>query len=102
MAQSLFIFICALALIVKGATLATQYGGKLASGFGLSRYATGFIVVAVISALPETFVAINASLNGVSSFGLGALFGSNVADMTLVFGVIVLIAGRGIKIKVRF
>ncbi len=99
MLEIIFIFVCSVALVIKGATFSTKYAGMLADGFGLSRYAVGFIVVAVISILPETFVAINSSLEGMSSFGLGTLFGSNVADMTLVFTIIVLLARRGIKIE---
>lgn|GEM_PF-178972 len=99
MFEIIFIFICAVALVIKGATFSTKYAAKLADSFGLSRYAVGFIVVAVISILPETFVAINAALAGVSSFGLGTLFGSNVADMTLIFTIIILFARRGIKIE---
>ncbi len=99
MVESIFIFICALALVIKGATFSTKYAGNLASSFGLSKYTIGFIVVAVISILPETFVAINSALAGMSSFGLGTLFGSNVADMTLIFTIIILFAKRGIKIE---
>lgn len=99
MLEIIFIFICSVALVIKGATFSTKYAAKLADGFGLSRYAIGFIVVAVISILPETFVAVSSALAGMSSFGLGTLFGSNVADMTLVFAVILLLAGRGIKIE---
>lgn len=99
MVESIFIFICALALVIKGATFSTKYAGNLASSFGLSKYTVGFIVVAVISILPETFVAVNSAFAGMSSFGLGTLFGSNVADMTLIFTIIILFAKRGIKIE---
>ncbi len=99
MLETLFVFICSVALVIKGASFSTKYSAKLASSFGLSRYAIGFIVVAVISILPETFVIVNSALAGMSSFGLGTLFGSNVADMTLVFAIILLLAGRGIKIE---
>lgn len=86
-------------MIIKGATMATKYAVRLAESFHLSRYTVGFIVVAVISILPETFIAINSSLSGVPSFGLGTLFGSNVADLTLVFAVIILSTGRNIKVE---
>lgn len=99
MLNNLFIFAVSVLLVIKGATFATKYASQLAESFRLSKYTIGFIVVAVISILPETFVAINSSLVGMPSFGLGTLFGSNVADMTLVFTIIILFAGRGIKIK---
>ncbi len=99
MLNSLFILTVSLFLVVKGATLATKYAGKLATGFNLSKYTVGFIIVAVISILPETFVAINSAIEGSPSFGLGVLFGGNVADLTLIFSIIILFAGRNIKIE---
>ena len=99
MINNLFIFIAALLMVMRGATLATTYADRLAAGFRLSRYTIGFIVVAVISVVPETLIAVNAALAGVPSFGLGMLFGSNIADLTLIFAVIILVAGRGLKIE---
>lgn len=99
MLQNLFILICALFLVIKGATFSTKYAARLAESFNLSKYTVGFIVVAIISILPETFIAINSALEGSSAFGLGMLFGSNIADLTLVFAVIIFFAGRRIKIE---
>ena len=96
MLTNIFILACALAMIMKGATLATRYAALLAESFHLSKYVVGFIMIAVISILPETFVAVDAALSGNPSFGLGTLFGSNIADMTLVFAIIVLLVGRGL------
>ncbi len=99
MATSLFIFIAALFMVTKGATMATKYAAMLAENFRLSKYAVGFIIIAVISILPETFISINAALGGVPSFGLATLLGSNIADLTLIFSIIVFIAGRGLKVE---
>ncbi|MEK7572525.1 MAG: hypothetical protein AAB493_01570, partial [Patescibacteria group bacterium] len=79
--------------------MATTYVSKLAESFRLSKYTIGFIIVAIISVLPETFVAINSAIKGISSFGLGVLFGGNVADLTLVFTILVLYAGKGLKVE---
>lgn len=99
MMQNLLIFALSLFLLIKGATLSTRYAGRLAQSFNLSKYIIGFIVVAIISILPETFIGINAALSGLPSFGLATLFGSNVADLTIVFAIIVAVANRGIKIE---
>ncbi len=99
MINNLFIFIAALFMVIKGATLATRYAALLAESYRLSKYTVGFIVIAVISILPETFISVNAALEGVPSFGLGMLFGSNIADLTLVFALIVLLAGRGLRVE---
>jgi cation:H+ antiporter len=101
MINNLFILVAALALVVKGATMATKHAEALAHTLPISRYAVGFIVVAVISILPETLIGISAALAGTPEFGLGVLFGSNVADLTLVFAIILFFAGRGLKIESR-
>ncbi len=101
MIGTLIIFGTALFLVIRGATLATRYAGLLAESFTLSRYTIGFIVVAVISILPETFVALTAGLRGESAFGFGMLLGSNVADLTIVIAGIIFLAGRSLKVECR-
>ena len=86
-------------MVVKGATMATKYAARIAESFNISKYTAGFIIVAIISILPETFIAVNSALKGVPSFGLATLLGSNVADLTLVFATIVFFAGRGLKVE---
>ena len=99
MINNLFIFTVALLIVIKGATLATTYAARLAEHYRLSKYTVGFIVVAIISILPETFISISSAFAGIPSFGLGMLFGSNIADLTLVFAIIILLADRGLKIE---
>lgn len=99
MFTNLFIFTVALYMVIKGSTMATVYAGRLAESYNLSKYTVGFIIVAVISILPETFIALNAAINDVPSFGLAMLFGSNIADLTLIFAILVFYAGRSLKIE---
>jgi len=88
-----------LILVIKGATLATKYSAKLAENFHLSKYIVGFVIIAFISIIPETLISINAAIAGIPEFGLGTLFGSNVADLTLIFAILIIYAGRGIRIE---
>lgn len=99
MLLNLIILALSLFLLIKGATLATKYAVGVAESFHISKYIVGFIVIAIISVLPETLVSINSAINGTPSLGLGTLFGSNVADLTLVFFIIVLIAKRSVSIE---
>jgi cation:H+ antiporter len=99
MINNLFIFIVALFLVIKGATVSSKYAARLARSFSISAYTVGFIIVAIISILPEAFISINAALKGIPAFGLGTLFGSNVADLTLVFAITIFVANRGLKIE---
>ena len=99
MLQNFIILIIALILLVKGATMATKYAVKIAESFHLSKYIVGFIVIAMISILPETLIAINSAIEGIPSLGLGTLFGGNVADLTLVFAIIIFVTKKNIKIE---
>jgi cation:H+ antiporter len=99
MYKELFIFVVAFYLVIKGSTIATKYAGRLAKNFNFSKYVVGFIIVAIISILPETFISINSALNNASSLGLGMLFGSNVADLTLIFAIIIWSAKRNLKVE---
>lgn len=94
----ILILAVSLFLLIKGSTMATRYSVKVAESFRLSKYVVGFIIVAVISILPETLVSINSAIEGIPSLGLGTLFGSNVADLTLIFAIIVLVTGKNVKV----
>lgn len=87
---NLFIFLISLWLIIKGSLLATKYSERLSKDINLSDYTVGFILISIISILPEASISINASLHNVSEFGLGALLGSNIADLALVLPIVVL------------
>lgn len=97
--KEIFIFIISMFMVIKGATMATKHSALLATSYRLSKYVVGFIIVAVISILPETLIALSAALEGIPSFGLGTLFGSNIADLTLIFAIIVFFANRGLKVE---
>lgn len=98
MILNILLLIVSLFLLIRGSTMATRYAVKVAESFHLSKYVVGFIIVAVISILPEALVSINSAIEGVPALGLGTLFGSNVADLTLVFAIIVLFTGKSVKV----
>jgi len=96
---SFILLILSLLIVIKSADFAIRYSTGLAGGFGLSKYIVGFMIVAIISILPETFISITSTLEGSPSFGLGTLFGSNIADLTLIFALIIFISGRSVKVE---
>ncbi len=96
---NLLFLVASLFLVFKSSDFAIRYASNLAYTLKLPKYVIGFIVVAVISILPETFISINAAVRGIPSFGLGTLFGSNVADLTLVLAVVVFSVARGLKVE---
>lgn len=86
-------------LVIKSADLAIKYSTRLAESFRLPRYLIGFLVVAVISILPETFIFINSAVEGVPSFGLGTILGSNTADLSLIFALVILLSGKNLRVE---
>jgi cation:H+ antiporter len=84
---------------VQGAMLATKYSEKIASHLNISKYIVSFVIVAFITILPETLIAINAAIEGIPEFGLGSLFGTNIAELTLIFAILIFVSRRSLKIE---
>ncbi len=99
MALSFIFLLISLFVVIKSANFAIRYSIHLAESFNLPKYIIGFAVVAVISILPETFISITSAIEKIPSFGLGTLFGSNIADLTLVFALVVFLSGRKLRIE---
>jgi len=70
--------------LVKGAT-------GLALGVGLHAALVGVTVVAFATTAPELFIAVLSGAEGDAQLGLGAIVGSNIANIGLVLGVSALI-----------
>ncbi len=99
--DNLFYFGLSLLLVLHSANLSVEYASGLAHTFKLPRYAVGFLIIAIISIIPETSISIVSALQGVPSFALGMLFGSNVADLTLIFAIVIARTAGGIKVSAR-
>ncbi len=90
-----FLFLCAgLAIVVYGADEAIKRLLNLSKYFRLSVFVTGVVIAGTIAVLPEMSIGVIAALEGTAGFGLGLILGSNVADLTLVLGIVVLFAGK--------
>ncbi len=98
---SLALTIVSLLVVIKSADYAVRYAYKLALGLKISSYMIGFLLIAVICALPETFISITSAIQGTPSLGLGTLFGSNVADLTLIFGLVIIFGGHNFKANAK-
>lgn len=65
---------------------------RLAGYFKVSYFAVAFIIMAAATSVPELLVGINSALDKTSTLSLGVVLGSNIADLALVFGVILILA----------
>lgn len=94
-----FGLIIALFLVIKSAEYAIRYSTKIATNLKIPKYIVGFLIVAIISALPETLIGIDSALQGTPSFGLGTLLGANVADLTIIFAIPIFLCSRCLMVK---
>lgn len=86
-------------LVIKSSNFAIKYSSGLAKALNLSQFVVSFFIIAIISALPETTIAIISAINGEPELGIGTLLGGNITDLTLIFGIVALISSSGIKVE---
>lgn len=78
-------------LLSHGGDLLTKSSVDLSLKFSVPKIIIGMTVVSFATSAPELIVSLNATLNGFSSFAIGNVIGSNIANIGLVLGIIVII-----------
>ncbi|MCL5949517.1 MAG: hypothetical protein M1490_03460 [Candidatus Bathyarchaeota archaeon] len=91
---SLLVLFAGIAIVVYGADEAIKRLLNLSKFFRISAFVTGVVIAGTLAVLPELSIGILSAFEGSSTFGLGLIFGANVADLTLVIGVVVFVAGE--------
>ena len=91
---SVFLILAGFVTCALGADESVKRLLRISKHLGISEFATSFIVVGIAAILPEFFIGVISAFSSASTFGLGVVWGSNVADLTLIIGIIVLIKGR--------
>ncbi|WP_418284529.1 calcium/sodium antiporter [Halorubrum sp. DTA46] len=79
------------ALLYAGAELLVRGASDLALAIGLKASTVGVTVVAFATTAPELFVALLGAVTVSTDIGLGAIVGSNIANVGLVLGLSALI-----------
>ena len=87
-------------LLSHGGDLLTKSSVDLSYKFSIPKIIIGMTVVSFATSAPELIVSLNATLNGFSSFAVGNVIGSNIANIGLVLGIIIII--YPITLKNRF
>lgn len=91
MIASLLWLLAGILALYAGAELLVAGASRLAIGFGIRTATVGVTVIAFATTAPELFVATIGALNVSTDIGLGAVVGSNIANIGLVIGVSALI-----------
>ena len=83
-----FLGLCfSLAVLIWGADKFVDSASALAKRFGVNELTIGLTVIALGTSAPEIFVGISSVLNQSESIAMGAVVGSNISNIALIFGV---------------
>ena len=82
--MDIFLAITGLGLLVLGAEIVIRGSISFGKKINISLFAIGVVIVAGGTSLPELASSINAVLNNYSDLALGAVVGSNIANLLLV------------------
>ena len=75
----------------------TRYSVELSHKLSIPKIIIGMTIVSFATSAPELIVSLNATMMGYSDFALGNVLGSNIANLGLVLGIVVIIYPMTIK-----
>ena len=78
-------------LLSHGGDILTKSSIDLSLKFSVPKITIGMTVVSFATSAPELIVSLNATLIGFSNFAIGNVIGSNIANIGLVLGIIIII-----------
>ena len=78
-------------LLSHGGDILTKSSVDLSLKFSIPKIIIGMTVVSFATSAPELIVSLNATLNGFSNLAVGNVIGSNIANIGLVLGLIIII-----------
>lgn len=95
---NLISFIVSCVVLVVAGSWVVKSLTKIARFLKVSEFVAAFIILAFSTSIPELFVGISAGLAKSSQLSLGNVIGSNIANLTLIMGIAIVLA-RGIKVR---
>ncbi|MBW2980953.1 sodium:calcium antiporter [Candidatus Woesearchaeota archaeon] len=98
MMTNLLFFLGACLILVASGGLLVKSLTKIASFLRMSEFVVGFIIMGIATTIPELFVGIASALGKTTALSLGNVIGSNIVNVTLILGIVVLLS-KGIEIK---
>lgn len=87
----ILLLVAGLVLLYFGSEYLVRGAARLARRLGLSPFVIGVTVVAFGTSAPEMFAAVKASMDNNGGLALGAVLGSNFANICLILGVTALV-----------
>lgn len=96
---TLLLGLAGLGLLFGGGEALVRGASSLALRVGLSPLAVGLTVVAFGTSTPELIVSIDAALAGADDIAVGNIVGSNIANVTLILGLSMLLGPSLLQAK---
>jgi len=88
------IFIVSMAALIWGADFIIKESERIALHYNISEFIIGATLIALGTSLPEMAASIAASIKGQSEIAVANVLGSNIMNISLVLGMVFLIASR--------
>ncbi|WP_130733629.1 calcium/sodium antiporter [Flavobacterium sp. J27] len=89
--ENIFFIIAGLVLLVLGGDWLLKSSVGLSYRLNISKIIVGLTVVSFATSAPEMIVSVKAAMNGFPDIALGNVIGSNIGNIGLVLGVVLLI-----------
>jgi len=96
---SIALLAVSLLLIMLFSDRLIRYVLVISKVLGLSEMAAGFILLSITTSLPELSVSVVAALAGEGGLSVGNVLGSNVANLTIILGLAIILSRKEIIIK---
>ncbi len=87
-------FVISAALMIKAGSYAVRFVSRIAKADQISPFLSSFFLVGIVASFPEGFISIVSAIKGEPQLGIGTLFGGNIADLSLILGLIGIAAGQ--------
>lgn len=90
---NVFLLLVSIVVLARSALFLVRSLTQIAAYFRLTGFSVAFILMALATSLPEIFVGISAGMEGVPTLVLGNVVGSNIVNLSLIFGIVILVSG---------
>ncbi len=94
MLENLLYFIVSCIALAAAAVFLVKSLSRIARFLGISEFSAAFIIMAIATSLPELFIGISSALSNNSELSLGNIIGSNILNLTLITGIIILLGKK--------
>jgi cation:H+ antiporter len=98
LALDVLLFALSLFALVQSADIFTQLATTLGSRLGISRLATGILIIAIGTSAPELFASIGAALQGQPEIVVGNVLGTIIANSLLGIGCGAIVASTALTV----